>query len=440
MKSSHSLLSRALCALIAVFHIAVMSSAHAQNVVQAGSGLSADYVKDFLHMNANVLRNNSGAIILNLPADEASEAIFSLIGAKPMVWGRYSPDTGTGTIQVVRVERVLLPDKDGSRHSLKFDHIDPETLGAGYNGAGNGIVQRYNGVDPFSPFARGNGLWNGITQHEFLTAVGHTAMKYSTTNGYVAVGNISQEFHQWTRCKVKVLGGCIRKEYNQQLKTSVTPKWFTLATPSQAPGRTFVTGFHARGCGDDVAACTVSSGLAFLENASGSDFPVETHKFSTLDHKFSAWTGLAMAFAFAALAIVAAPYAFSQLGVFTGLLNTAAANTVVTAYGAFMVELGGYALTSQVFNGDRLTDAHDGLFQTKKPDAGIYQQSDIAPQWNYRPRLIQTWNNTPLAHTPGGVGEQYTQKMQTEEDAIPYNPLKAMKENPHMRFWEVPRH
>lgn len=427
-----STFSRFLCAVLAVLHLMVFTTAQAGTLPSTTAGGLNVYLQAMVAGNANITRNNMGSTVLSLPAGQTSEQTFDLFRGTGMIWARWYRLEAAGTIQVVRAIRTPQVNSAGGHIQLVIVNYDPETASKPYiANANGGIVNYYGGVDPFEPFKGGNGIWNKVSRSEFYTAVGQASMQYSVPTAYVAVALQRDVMRLWDECTVKVFGACLRRVYHQELKSYVKPTWSVGVSHDSGRMTKYATAFIVRGCTGAPESCVAQSGMTFMDASVNSDFPSTEALMSTIEHQQAAWTGLAFALLFAAISVIAAPLLMDAPGLFSAAVNSVATDSIGSGLAAYTTEVLGYSLVSVVASngGGGLTDGQNGFLGRlgSIPVAGSFNPTQVSPEWDMRPAVTASFLQQPLESTAGGIGEMYNAKPAETSDK-PTNDFFEMRE------------
>ena len=198
--------------------------------------------------DARYVKNETGAIILAVPAGEAADLIYTKVGSTPQIWGAYSPGSATGRIQVIRALRRPI---DHGGVTLYFWDYSPKVAGP------RAVADGYHNVDPFASFASAaDDLWHNISYQAFLAACGKAMLKNRTAISYVAIANVRQA--QSTSSSSDLM----TSSSTTTVTSFVHPTWlFGTAIENGGP-QAFQTAYLIPGCNTatDPRKCIVKGG------------------------------------------------------------------------------------------------------------------------------------------------------------------------------------
>jgi len=261
--------------------------------------------------DARYVKNQSGAIVLNVPAGSAADLIYTKLGSTPQVWAAYNPGAAVGRIQVIRA--VKRP-ADKGMVTLYFNDFSPKV---GLSAVKDG----YHYVDPYRDFVGVDDLWHNISYQGFLTAVGKAMLKNRTSVGYVSIPNIRQE--QQTSSS----GGLFTTTSTTTVSTYVKPMWIFATSVENGGAQAFQAQYliNPARCNPsiDPRACIVKGGVNFVVMTGGNmheeESPADFQVMSQTSFTFIAMIVFVAAAAFTAgAALVAAAPAVGNAMVAVG--------------------------------------------------------------------------------------------------------------------------
>jgi len=206
--------------------------------------------------DARFVRNATGALVLNVPAGEAADLIYTKIGSTPQVWAAYSPGSATGKIQIIRAIK-----RGGAVTIFAYD-FDPKIIGP------MAVRDGYHSVDPYADFAsNSDAMWHNISASAFLAAVGKAMLRERTPISYVAIANVTQE--QQTSSS----DGLLTTSSTTTVTSFVQPSWI-FGTPVENGGQqAFAAQYiiNPARCNPtfDPRKCVVNGGVSFVSMVGG---------------------------------------------------------------------------------------------------------------------------------------------------------------------------
>lgn len=281
--------------------------------------------------DARYIRNASGATILNIPAGEAADVIYTKLGSTPQVWGAYSPGSATGRIQILKAI------KQRGAVTLNFWDFTPEVNGA------KAISDGYHNVDPYAAFAGGDGLWHNISFQAFLACVGKAMAKNRTAVSYVAIPDVKQD-QQTTSSD-----GLLQSSTTTTITSYVKPHWFFGSAVENGGAQSFATAYTIPGCNaaTDPRKCIVQGGVAWV-SMKGGNMHEESYMADMQSQTVTGWSFIAQIIFTALISFVAAPYLIQAFPAMAagGMTATSVAGIAAATYaGVMMISSGGACLT-----------------------------------------------------------------------------------------------
>lgn len=290
--------------------------------------------------DARYVKNASGAVVLQVPAGEAADVLYTKLGSTPQVWAAYSAGSATGRIQVLRAM------KKGAMIEVAAWDFTPEGNGAKV------IADGYHNVDPYASFAGGDGLWHNLSFQAFLAVTGKAMAKNRTAISYVALAELHQDVQTSS-------SGSLLKSSSSTIVTSyVKPHWYFGTAIENGGAQAFATAYTIPGCNalTDPRKCIVQGGVAWV-SMTGGNMHEEKYLADQQVQTVSSWTFIAMiAFTFvmawAGTALLAGAAGTGGAGMAAatgsgaGMSAVQVASIAASAYGGISaVQSGGVCLT-----------------------------------------------------------------------------------------------
>jgi hypothetical protein len=196
--------------------------------------------RDLAHTLAGPLPaalNRDGAVMAQVPASEVAASWVRMAGRTPLVWGRYLPSDGRGSIEVIRA--LPRPDGEVSISRRAFAPADGDNIARG--GLGRSHTY-FAGVNPFAQFAQGaNTEFRNLNLTGFLAAVGLAMRVHGATTAIVNYPAITaSEAHQYA--------GDIRSGETRTVALQTHARWLVGVPADAATQRRFVPSYRVAAC------------------------------------------------------------------------------------------------------------------------------------------------------------------------------------------------
>lgn len=216
-------------------------------VAQAAQYISGDNVS---------VRNVDGAIIANLTAGSTANDFVRLSGRTPMVWARYNPGKGIGTILIVSSRRMA----DGTT-SLSLVPFAPSSGSAFSSGGVGRNVRYFGGVNPFGLFDAGDANFRDISFTAFLAATGLVMRSVTATVGFVYHPALIPTSSVTTTGSEMVFDKATTINYTAE------GRWLMALAGESGDRRGFVPAYRVQGCiaaSDTRSNCVVKGYASFI--------------------------------------------------------------------------------------------------------------------------------------------------------------------------------
>lgn len=192
-------------------------------VSTAGASNPAFLKKMYMSMgDARYVKGQSGAVMLNIPAGQAADVIYTQLGTGKQVWAAFNPAGNLGRIQAVWAEKL---PKDRGAVTVVWQEFSPKTAGP------KAVKDRIHSVDPYAHFASAaDDMWHNIKLDAFLIAVSKAMLKYHTPVSYVTIPEVKQEQG------VSSSDSLLTASTTTTVISNVTPRWI-FGVPSDVGGQ-----------------------------------------------------------------------------------------------------------------------------------------------------------------------------------------------------------
>jgi hypothetical protein len=201
----------------------------------------------------SVVRNVDGAFIAALQGGNTANDFVRLSSRTPMVWARYNPGQGIGTILIVTTRRMA----DGTT-SLSLTPFPPANGSVFASGGVGRTVRYYGGTNPFGAFDAGDANFRNISFSAFLAATGLVMRSVTATVGFV--------YHPALipTSNVTATGSELAFNNNTTIDYKAEGRWLMALAGESGDRRGFVPAYRVQGCvpADDARSQCVVKGFA----------------------------------------------------------------------------------------------------------------------------------------------------------------------------------
>ena len=146
----------------------------------ASSGAQTSPTYWYLSGEAANVKNVDDSVVANIHSGQTANEFARMASRTPIIWARYNPGTGIGTVIVTRTLRR--PDGSTDIALTPFRPIDGLRFSTG--GVGRALIY-FGGVNPFSAFDGGDDYFHNINFTAFLAATGLVMRSVNSSVSFV---------------------------------------------------------------------------------------------------------------------------------------------------------------------------------------------------------------------------------------------------------------